>query len=238
MILAFFRVRRCARRFNRKEFLIHCYQYGPRILPKITLFAIIVSSFVVFFTIRELSSFQALGYLDNVLRILIIREAGPLLVAFFVIIYASVAIFDELEEIRMHPDASKNYDYDSFEFVYQEILPRLFAIVICMPLLYCYFAAVSFIVVCFWIRMSEQISLNTFLNQLAVAEVNYDIYIGLLKTFVFAGINAFFACFYGMQHMPDPQHKSLPLIKSILVNLGYLVLMDVVFESIAFRLNI
>lgn len=236
LIISLFQCRKYASEFNRYEFVIHSYQYGPRILPKTTLFAVLVSSFLTIFVIRELTLYNSLEYLGSAISMLLVRELGPLLIAFFMIIYASIAIFDELEDVKLHlhdPDSA----VDSCGFIYDEILPRFAAILLCMPLLFIYFVLVSFFIVSFWINISDQVSISTFYSQLQATTTNHDFIVGFIKVTLFALVNAFFACFYGMQHEPDPLHKSLPLTKSILVNLGFLIFTGVVIEIVAFSLN-
>lgn len=235
ILLALAQPRRFFKEFNYRELLVHSYQYGPRLLPKITIFSVVISTVVTLITVRELTQYQSMAYAGTVLSTLVIREAGPLLISFFVIIYASVAIFDELEDIRLH--LHNEATADSYEFFYKAILPRFFAIVFCMPILFFYFSLIAFVTVCFWINVGPEISLQTFLSQLNTIRTDHDVIIGLIKTCVFSGVNAFFACFYGMQHEPDPLHHSLPLIKSIYVNLGYLIFTDVFIEAIAIQLN-
>ena len=145
---------------------------------------------------QELKAFGAKDYLGRIMTLAILRELGPTLTGLMVAARVASGITAEIGAMKSSNqlDALKAFGIDPIKKIAR---PRLIALIIMMPVLtvVCDFVALmgGWIIAIFMANVTSTMYWAAALHKVTFG----NIFIGLLKPFVFSFIVAFIACYRG-----------------------------------------
>lgn len=169
---------------RRIDILRFCRQAGSSALPIISLTSLLVGMILGYLGAVQLQQFGAGIYVANLVTVGILREMGPLMTAVIMAGRTGAAYAAQLGTMRVNEevDAITILGVSPTEFL---ILPRIFAIVLMMPLLVVYSDMIG-IVGGGLVAGGLGISPLQYITQVEASLTLTHLLIGLVKSFVFA----------------------------------------------------
>ncbi|NMC67469.1 MAG: ABC transporter permease [Spirochaetales bacterium] len=167
-----------------KNFLAQVYFTGNLALRLISIVALALGAVTVIQVFTQLSKIGGQEFIGEVLKIVIIRELGPLFTAFIVISRSSTAIASEIGNmvVTNQVDALEMMGIDPLTFI---IFPRIIGVTLALVVLTICFNAIAliggFLVSLLTIGLSFDIFFNYIMNTITFA----DIFSSLLKSLLF-----------------------------------------------------
>lgn len=171
---------------------------GVESLPIVFLIAGSVGMIVALQAATQLRRVGAVIYVADLVGVSLTRELGPLMTAIILAGRSGSAIAAELGTMKVSEevDALVAMGLDPVEYL---ALPRILAMAIMLPCLTTLADVVGILggVVVAWVSLG--ISVGNYLEQTLKALMLKDLFSGLLKSWVFAGIIAGVGCYQGFQ---------------------------------------
>ncbi len=197
-IIALFRLIMGRANFRRSDFLLFLQSTGADALPIVSLISILVGAVLAFVGAVQLQMFGAEIYVANLVGLGVVREMGSMMTAIIMAGRTGSAYAAQLGTMQVNEeiDALKTLGVSPMEFL---VLPRSLALLIMLPLL-CLWADVLGILggVIVGITLLD-ISLLEYLVQTQQAITLGDVAVGLIKSFIFAGVISLAGCLRGLQ---------------------------------------
>lgn len=170
---------------------------GVRALPMAALTSFSIGLTLAMQTAGELQKMGALSYVPNLVAVALLRELGPLLIAVIVIGRSGSAVTAELGTMKVSEEieALNVMAINPIRFL---IVPRFLAMLIMLPVLTVFGNCVG--MVGGWAICHFALDFNTaayVLRSVAYASP-WDLYSGLIKSFVFAWLLITIACHMGL----------------------------------------
>ena len=195
-----------ARPFYVRDILIQMDRIGVGSLPIVLLTGLFTGMVMALQSSVELSKFGADIYIGNLVGASMVRELGPVLASLMVAGRAASGIAAEIGSMRVTEqiDALQSFGTDPIKKL---VTPRLLAALIMMPILTMLADVIGIlgglIVAVFRIGIPADVYIEGVLNTLAqggfvLRVVPKDFITGLMKPFIFGGIIALTACYYGL----------------------------------------
>jgi phospholipid/cholesterol/gamma-HCH transport system permease protein len=124
-------------RFRRIDLLIYIEESGAESLPIVTLISVLVGLILAFVGVVQLKLFGAQIYVANLVAIAMAREMGALMTGIIMAGRIGAAYAAQLGTMQVNEeiDALNTMGIDPMDFL---VLPRLFALILMMPLLTLY----------------------------------------------------------------------------------------------------
>lgn len=186
------------RRLRFTSLVSHLEQVGVNALSILGLLSFLIGIVLAYQSIDQLRWFGAELFTVNLLGISVLREIGPLLTAILVAGRSGSAFTAQIGTMQINEevDAMRTLGLDPLEVL---VLPRLLALVVALPLLTFYAEGMAVLGGAI-IAMSEiDLSLTQFLTQFRSAIGMNTLWVGLVKTPVFASLIAVVGCFDGLK---------------------------------------
>lgn len=167
-----------------RNFLSQVYFTGNLAFRLIALVALSLGAVTVIQVFTQLSKIGGQEYIGEILKIVIIRELGPLITAFIVISRSSTAIASEIGNmvVSNQVDALEMDGIDPLTFL---IFPRIMGVTLALIILTIFFCGIAliggFLVSLLTIGLSFDIFFNYIMNSITFA----DIFSSLLKSLIF-----------------------------------------------------
>ena len=195
-----------ARPFYARDIIIQMDRIGVGSLPIVLLTGLFTGMVMALQSSVELSKFGADIYIGNLVGASMVRELGPVLASLMVAGRAASGIAAEIGSMRVTEqiDALQSFGTDPIKKL---VTPRLLAALIMMPILTMLADVIGIlgglIVAVFRIGIPADVYIEGVLNTLAqggfiLQFVPKDFITGLMKPFIFGGIIALTACYYGL----------------------------------------
>lgn len=167
-----------------KNFLTQVYFTGNLALRLISIVALILGAVTVIQAFTQLSKIGGQEFIGELLKIVVIRELGPLITAFIVISRSSTAIAGEIGNmvVTNQVDALEMMGIDPLTFI---IFPRIMGVSLALIVLTIFFDGIAlfggFLVSFLTIGLSFDIFFNYIMSTINFA----DIFSSLLKSLLF-----------------------------------------------------
>ncbi len=220
-----------------KEMTYHIHHSGFNALLIIGLTSFLVGMVIAYQGAVELAKFGADIYIVDTVGISIVRELGPMITAIVIAGRSGSAYTAEIGAMKITEEISamRTMGFDPYSFL---VLPRVFALIISLPLLIFF----SDIMGIFGGMVASDMQLNITFSQFVdrlheVVEVKHYI-LGMIKGPVFAFVIAAVGCFRGFQVSDNTESLGLHTTASVVNSIFLVIAFDALFSVIYTELNL
>jgi len=225
------------RHFRLKETVYHIHQSGFNALVIIAMTSFLVGMVIAYQGAVQLAKFGADIFIVDTVGISIVRELGPMITAIVIAGRSGSAYTAEIGAMKITEEiaAMRTMGFDPYNFL---VLPRIFALMIALPLLIFFSDIIGIFGGLVASSMQLGISFDQFVNRLnEVLEVKHYI-LGMIKGPVFAFIIAAIGCFRGFQVSDNTESIGLHTTASVVNAIFLVIAFDALFSVIYTELGL
>jgi len=229
--LTYFAIQSIVRRggIRRDSFVDQAYAIGSQALPIIGLIIFLIGAVSALQSAVQLRQFGADIFVADLLAIGITRELGPLMTAIMVSGRSGSAIAAEIATMKFTEelDALHTMALEPLRFV---AVPKMWAMVICMPLLTIMADFIGILGGTFVGVTSMGIAPTAFINQIVSSLFLKDILTGLTKSVFFAWIITIIAVYRGLNFSGGAVGVGRAITSSVVSSLVGIIVLDLIFN--------
>jgi phospholipid/cholesterol/gamma-HCH transport system permease protein len=223
--------------FRLKETVYHIHQSGFNALVIIAMTSFLVGMVIAYQGAVQLAKFGADIFIVDTVGISIVRELGPMITAIVIAGRSGSAYTAEIGAMKITEEiaAMRTMGFDPYNFL---VLPRVFALMIALPLLIFFSDIIGIFGGLVASSMQLGISFDQFVTRLnEVLEVKHYI-LGMIKGPVFAFIIAAIGCFRGFQVSDNTESIGLHTTASVVNAIFLVIAFDALFSVIYTELGL
>jgi len=204
---------------------------GVESLPVVSIVALFAGMIVSLQTGTELAKFQLEGSIGNIVSASVSREMGPVFAAIIVAARVGSAMAAQLGTMKVSEeiDALEAMSIDPVRYL---VMPRVWAILIMLPILTIYANLIGILGGAVVGRLQIGVSYYTFFDQVFTNLKVKDIYIGLLKAGVFALIISSIACHQGLIARAGARGVGLATTRTVVFALMFILMFNYFITAI------
>ena len=220
-----------------KEVVYHIHKSGFNALVIIGLTSFLVGMVIAYQGAVQLAKFGADIFIVDTVGISVVRELGPLITAIVIAGRSGSAYTAEIGAMKITEEiaAMRTMGFDPYSFL---VLPRIFALMIALPLLIFFSDIMGIYGGMVASGMQLNISFTQFIDRLyEVLEVKHYV-LGMIKGPVFAFIIAAVGCFRGLQVSENTESIGLHTTASVVNSIFFVIAFDALFSVIYTELDI
>jgi len=220
-----------------KEMVYHIHHSGFNALVIIGLTSFLVGMVIAYQGSVQLAKFGADIFIVDTVGISIVRELGPMITAIVIAGRSGSAYTAEIGAMKITEEISamRTMGFDPYNFL---VLPRIFALMIALPLLIFFADLMGILGGMVASGMQLNISMGQFIDRLyEVLEVKHYI-LGMIKGPVFAFLIAAVGCFRGFQVSDNTESIGLHTTASVVNSIFLVIAFDALFSVIYTELDI
>jgi len=220
-----------------KEMVYHIHQSGLNALVIIGLTSFLVGMVIAYQGSVQLAKFGADIFIVDTVGISIVRELGPMITAIVIAGRSGSAYTAEIGAMKITEEISamRTMGFDPYSFL---VLPRIFALMIALPLLIFFSDIMGIFGGMVASGMQLDISFSQFTDRLyEVLEVKHYI-LGMIKGPVFAFVIAAVGCFRGFQVSENTESIGLHTTASVVNSIFLVIAFDALFSVIYTKLDL
>ncbi|MBD3790250.1 MAG: ABC transporter permease [Campylobacterales bacterium] len=225
------------RQIRLKETVYHIYHSGFTALMIVSLTAFLVGMVIAYQGSVQLAKFGADIFIVDTVGISMVRELGPMITAIVIAGRSGSSYTAEIGAMKITEEiaAMRTMGFDPYHFL---VLPRIFALVIALPLLIFFSDLMGIFGGMVASQMQLGISFDQFVNRLyEVLEVKHYI-LGMIKGPVFAFLIAAVGCFRGFQVSENTESIGLHTTQSVVNSIFLVIAFDALFSVIYTELDL
>lgn len=172
------------------------YLIGITSVPLVGLTSIFTGAVAAWQAAYNFADYVPLRYVGTAVGKSVMLEVGPVLTALVVSGRVGAAMTAELGTMAVTEqlDAMKVLNLNPFRFL---MAPRLLAAMVMLPMLTIFSSFIAILGALLVVTLFKGLSPESFFYGVRLFYTNWDMFVGLLKSFVFGIIIAMFGCFYG-----------------------------------------
>jgi phospholipid/cholesterol/gamma-HCH transport system permease protein len=222
------------RRLRLTATLVQIEQTGLNALPIVGLLSFLIGIVFAYQGSDQLRRFGAEIYTVNLLGIAILRELGVLLTAIIIAGRSGSAFTAQIGTMQVNEeiDALRTLGLDPVEVL---VLPRLFGMLVSLPLLTVYADFMGLLGGCLMSWGALGITIPQFLTQLQSAVTNWTFWVGVVKAPFFAALIALVGCYEGFNVSRSAESVGRLTTLSVVEAIFLVIVIDAIF-SILFSL--
>lgn len=225
------------RSHTRKRDLVYFFeQSGPQAIAIVALISVLVGMILAYLGSVQLRQFGAEVYVANLVALGMVREMAPLMTAVIMAGRTGAAYAAQLGAMQSNEeiDAITTLGLSPMEYL---VVPRFLALVIVMPML-CVFSNVIGIVGGSLVAVTMDVNLTMFMSQARESVTMGDVFTGLFKSLVFAGLIAIAGCQAGIQSGRSSAAVGQATTRAVVHAIVYLVVADTALNVLYDKLGI
>jgi len=228
------RVLRHPQRIRWQALLANLYSSGVTALPIVGLLAFLIGVVLAYQGGMQLRTYGANIFIVDLVGITLLRELAPLLTAIIVAGRSGSAYAAQIGtmQITEEIDALRTLGIAPLELL---VLPKLFALIIALPLLCAYADVMSVMGSMLVAKLSLGVSSYEFLDRFPQAVPITHYLIGISKAPIFAAIIALVGCYQGLQVRGGADSVGEQVTVSVVRAIFLVIIVDAIF-SIVFSL--
>lgn len=218
-----------------KEMVYHIHHSGFNALMIIGLTSFLVGMVIAYQGAVQLAKFGADIFIVDTVGISIVRELGPMITAIVIAGRSGSAYTAEIGAMKITEEISamRTMGFDPYNFL---VLPRVFALMIALPLLIFFSDIMGIFGGMVAAQMQLNISMTQFVDRLyEVLELKHYV-LGMIKGPVFAFVIAAVGCFRGFQVSDNTEslglHTTASVVNSIFLVIAFDALFSVIFTEL------
>lgn len=215
----------------KREVSANIYKTGVRAMPVTALVGFLIGVVLSYLSALQLRQVGADMFIVNILGFGIIRELGPLLVAVLVAGRSGSAMTAQLGVMRVTEEIDALVAM-GVPLGLRLVLPKVVALAITLPLLVVWTSAMALFGGMVAANFQLDIGYGFFFDALPKAVPVANLWIGLIKGFVFGVAIALVACHFGLRVRPNTESLSFNTTASVVTAITFVILIDAVFAII------
>lgn len=210
---------------------------GPDAIPIISLISLLMGLIIAFVGASQLKLFGAQSYTANIVGIAMTREIGAMMAAVIMCGRTGAAFAAELGAMQANQevDAFETMGIKAMDFL---VLPRVLALIFCMPLLCLYADLVGIIGGYLTGFMMFDFTWLEYYQQVKSSVKFTDVSVGLVKSVLFGFIVALTGCLHGIQSGRSSIEVGKATTGAVVKGIVSVVVMDSFMTVIFQRLGI
>lgn len=207
----------------------HMEQVGLNALPIIGLLSFLIGVVLTFQGADQLRRFGAEIFTVNLLGIAFLRETGILMAAIIVAGRSGSAFAAQIGTMKVNEevDAMRALGLNPMELL---VLPRMFALVLVMPLIGFYADMAGLLGGALMATISLNLSIGQFLTQLQNAVPMWAFWVGIIKAPVFAFIIAMVGCYNGLKVTGSAESVGKMTTRAVVQSIFLVIVVDAAFS--------
>ncbi|WP_207477709.1 MlaE family ABC transporter permease [Arenibaculum pallidiluteum] len=207
----------------------HMEKTGLDALPIVGLLSFLIGVVLAYQGADQLRRFGAQLFVVNLVGISILREIGVLMTSIIVAGRSGSAFTAQIGtmQVNQEVDAMRTLGLDPVEIL---VLPRMIALVLALPLLSFYAAAMGLLGGAAASYAVLDVTLAQFLRQLQTAVPVGTMLVGLAKAPVFAAVIALVGCYEGLKVSGSADSVGRLTTKSVVVSIFLVIVLDALFS--------
>jgi len=227
--LAFLNSLRHPSNIRLKEMSYYIHISGINALPIIALTAFLVGLVIAYQSAVQLSKFGADIFIADMIGISITRELAPMISAIVIAGRSGSSYTAQIGAMKITEEISamKTMGFDPYYFL---VLPRVFALMIAMPLLIFFADIIGIVGGMVVANLELGISYEQFITRLQIALSPTHYLIGILKAPFFAMIIAIISTFRGFQVSSNTESIGHYTTKSVVNAIFFVIMCDALFS--------
>jgi phospholipid/cholesterol/gamma-HCH transport system permease protein len=207
---------------------------GVEALSVITILAVSSGAIIIIFGIQQVSAlFIEAGWLYDMLVMIVIRELGPVLIAFIIIARSGTAIAAELGNmvVTHQIEAYVSVGINPFSYL---VVPRVLGVTISLIFLNIYFNFISLFGSFFIVQFFAQttISIEEYFNNVLKSLKFIYIFSSLIKSFIFGLIISIVAVYQGFNVKIASYEVPQVVIKAVQQSVGLIIVADIIIVTL------
>jgi phospholipid/cholesterol/gamma-HCH transport system permease protein len=207
----------------------HIEQAGLNALPIVGLISFLIGIVLAFQGAEQLSKFGAQIFTVNIVAQGVLREMGVLLTAIMLAGRSGSAFTAQIGtmNVREEIDAMRTIGLDPMEVL---VLPRLWALVICLPLLTFFANIMGLLGGAIMATVVLDLTFFQFVRQLSSAVTLWTFWIGLIKAPIFGFIIGLVGCYEGMRVSGSAESVGRMTTRAVVEAIFLVIVLDAMFS--------
>ena len=212
-----------------KETIYHMQKSGINAILIVGMTAFLVGMVIAYQGSVQLAKFGADIFIVDTVGISITRELGPMITAIVIAGRSGSAYTAEIGAMKITDEISamKTMGFDPFYFL---VLPRIFALMLVLPLLVFFADIVGIFGGLVASYMQLNIPAAQFLDRLHEALELKHYFLGLIKTPIFAFFIAIIGCYKGFSVSHNTESLGLNTTSSVVIGIFMVIAIDALFS--------
>lgn len=236
LVIAVFRFFTGRAKFRWDEFRLILQDCGVNALPIVSLISFLIGMILAFVGNVQLENFGASIYVADLVGIAMVREMGVMMTAIIMsgrtgaAFAAHIGSMNANEEI----DALKTFGFNPFDYL---VLPRVFALVLMMPLLTVYSNVIGILggmAVGAGVGIPPKLFWNELLSMVDLTQAS----LGVIKSVFFAVVIALAGCYQGMKSGGSSAAVGQATTRAVVASITLIIVLDSLFAVIFTILDI
>jgi phospholipid/cholesterol/gamma-HCH transport system permease protein len=222
--------------FRARDFWLIVQECGAGALPIVSLISFLIGMILAFVGNVQLASFGASLYIADLVGIAMVREMGVMMTAIIMSGRTGAAFAAHIGSMNANQeiDALKTFGFNPFDFL---VLPRVFAMVLMMPILTIYANTVGILggmLVGAWVGIPPQLFLTEMLSIVDLTQGS----LGVIKSVFFGVTIAIAGCLYGMKSGSSSAAVGEATTRAVVASITAIIVLDSAFAVIFTILDI
>lgn len=207
----------------------HIEQAGLNALPIVGLISFLIGIVLAFQGAEQLAKFGAQIFTVDIVAQGVLREMGVLLTAIMLAGRSGSAFTAQIGtmNVREEVDAMRSIGIDPMEVL---VLPRLWALVICLPLLTFFANVMGLLGGAIMATIVLDVTFFQFARQLSSAVTMWTFWIGLIKAPVFGFIIGLVGCYEGMRVSGSAELVGRMTTRAVVELIFLVIVLDALFS--------
>ncbi len=223
-------------KFRREDFWLTVQECGFGALPIVSLISFLVGMILAFVGNVQLAEFGASLYVADLVGLAMTREMGVIMTGVIMSGRTGAAFAAHIGSMKANQeiDALKTFGFNPFDYL---VLPRIFALVLMMPLLTIYSNAIGIVggmVVGAGVGIPPKLFVTEMLTMLDTTQAS----LGVFKSVFFGAAIAICGCLQGMNAGNSSAAVGKATTKAVVTSITVIVILDCVFAVIFTILDI
>ena len=217
-----------------RDFLVLLYSTGPQALGIVSLLSFLMGLIVAFVGVVQLKQFGADVYVADLVGVAMTRELSAVMLGVIMAGRTGAAFAAQIGSMRVNDevDALTCFGISPMQFL---VLPRIFALVLMMPLLCACADLISiFGGMAVAVGISDVTSLQ-YINQIEGAVSLGDLLGGIFKSVVFGVIVGVAGCYRGLHCGKDASAVGFAATSAVVTAITWIVITDAIF-AVSFQI--
>ncbi|MEH6630717.1 MAG: MlaE family lipid ABC transporter permease subunit [Halopseudomonas aestusnigri] len=225
------------RRIRLTSLISQMEQIGIHALPIVGLISFLIGVVLAFQGAGQLERFGAQIFTINLVAVGVLREMGILLTAIIVAGRSGSAFTAQIGTMKVNEeiDAMRTIGLDPIDVL---VLPRIFGLVIVLPLLTFYADIMGLIGGAAMTMITLDLSLFQYIRHLQDAASLGDFFVGMFKAPIFAFIIALIGCHEGLQVSRSAESVGRQTTRSVVEAIFFVIVLDALFSILFSVLDI
>ncbi len=237
LVLDFFHLLRWPSEIPRREISANLYKSGVRAMPVTALVGFLIGIVMSYLSALQLKQFGGEVFIVNILGMSIIRELGPLLVAILVAGRSGSAMTAQLGVMRVTEEIDALATMGVSKSL-RLIFPKVLALAVVMPLLVLWVSSVALGGGMIAAQLQLDISFGYFFETLPKVVPVANLWIGLMKGYIFGITVALVACHFGLRVKPNTESLSANTTASVVTAITMVILLDAIIAIVTRKIGL